>query len=78
MIIDLILDRKDGKKYNPREFYNGVVGYWGTFQDDVMLKIADALDGGTEIEVKRSLARYIIEHEYNLEIIDYIKSVEWL
>jgi len=27
MIIDLILDRKDNKEYNPRKFYNDIMNY---------------------------------------------------
>lgn len=28
MIIDLILDRKDGYRYNAHEFYGEVMEYW--------------------------------------------------
>lgn len=73
MIIDLILDRKDGKEYSPREFYNGVMGY-----GVVGHSIAGALDDGEEIDVKRELSRYILDNDYNPDIINYIQSVNWL
>ncbi len=73
MIIDLILDRKDGVKYSPKSFYDGVVGY-GDIGDDISL----ALDSGEERDVKRELSKYIIDNDYNYEIIGYIQSVQWL
>lgn len=73
MIIDLILDRKDGTNYQPREFYNSVMNYgeigWG---------IAEALDNGSETQVKNELSKYITDQDYNPEIANYIKSVNWL
>jgi len=92
MIIDLILDRKqnknltskkiDGKvgvspKYDPKQFYNNVMSYYETFKD-IVDPIATALDSGEEKDVKRELCRYIIEQEYNLDILKYINSVKWL
>jgi len=73
MIIDLILNRKDGSDYQPRKFYNDVMGYgevgWG---------IAEALDNGTETEVKKALSHYIVDQDYNPRIIEYVNSVSWL
>lgn len=73
MIIDLVLNRKDGKAYNPKEFYNEVSQY-----GSIGFDIADAMDSGTEEQVKRSLARYIVNENYNLDIITYINSQNWL
>ena len=73
MIIDLILDRKEGTPYNPKQFYNWVVGY-GKIGDE----ISRAMDNGTEQDIKRELSRYIIEQEYRPSICDYINSVAWL
>jgi len=86
MIIDLILDRKDGKnikikdgklyttqKYNPKDFYDWVMGYGETGHD-----IAESLDNGQEDDVKRELCRYIIENEYNPDVCNFINSVNWL
>ena len=36
------------------------------------------MDGGEEHDVKRELIRYIVEHNYNLNICRYILSVDWL
>jgi len=90
MIIDLILERKGGAMvdktikapkgmvamtpiYNARRFYNAVVAY-----NEMGFTIASALDSGTEQDVKRTLCEYITVNDYNLEICDYINSVEWL
>ena len=77
MIIDLILDRKDGFRYSPREFYDDVMEY-GKIFGEMAFKIARAMDMGEEDDVKRKLCNYIIEQGYNLEICDYINSVNWL
>lgn len=45
---------------------------------DITHPIAEALDSGTEHDVKKALAQYIIDQEYNLDIITYILSVEWI
>lgn len=74
MIIDKILDRKDGIPYDARTFYNDMMVYHATGGH----AIATALDSGEEHDVKRELARYIVEQEYNLDIITYINSVNWL
>ena len=65
MIIDLILDRKEGygTPYNTRE---------GTDY-----KISRALDGGSEKDVKKALCEYVMG-EYNPKICNYINSVSWL
>lgn len=74
MIIDLILDRKDGQEYNPREFYFEVLDYGGIFAE----RITRAMDCGTEKDIKNQLCRYIIQCLYNEDICDYINSVNWL
>jgi len=86
MIIDLILDRKDnsnrvikdGKaystpEYNAKRFYDEIVGW-----EELGWEIAEALDSGENEDVQRELCNYIIEHEYNPDICNYIKSVNWL
>ena len=77
MIIDEILERKDGMPYNSKEFYD-YVSYWAETDTDVGTGIARALDGGTEEDVKRELCKYVKEQGYNPEICDYINSVNWL
>lgn len=73
MIIDKILDRKDGELYKARDFYFNVLQYGSTGDE-----ITRAMDGGTEDDVKKALCDYITGNEYNPQICDYIKSVEWL
>lgn len=77
MIIDLILDRKSGEAYEPREFYYDVVGY-GEIWPDLAWPIARAIDEGTEQDVKNELCAYIDKAGYNTVIKEYINSVEWL
>ena len=78
MIIDKILDRKDGTPYNAREFYNAMMEYEGFFKFDPPFAISRAMDSGTEADVKAALCHYIISQEYNPEICDYINSVIWV
>lgn len=85
MIIDLILDRQDGIPYDPKKFYEGVMGYWhtlGTGQG-----IADAMDGGEEEDVKKEIREYLVENGYVVpgnenkyadELITWINSVNWI
>lgn len=73
MIVDLILDRKDGVEYHAPDFYRNCVCY-----GDVGEEITRAMDLGTEEDVKKALCQYIDDQEYNPEIKKYIMSVEWL
>lgn len=74
MIIDLILDRKDGfTEYDPKNFFNDCMDYHGTGDG-----ITRAMDSGREEDVKRELCRYIIRNHYNTEICNYINSVNWI
>lgn len=77
MIIDLILDRKDGQPYNPHSFYNRVMGYGETFPE-LSYPIADALDGGNNEDVKKALCGYIKSEGYNPDIINYVNANNWL
>lgn len=80
MIIDLILDRMDDEKYgcydyDAKTFYNRVMQY----EEGTEYKIANALDGGTEQDVKNMLHDYLIKNGYVVdEIINFINSVNWL
>jgi hypothetical protein len=73
MIIDRILDRKDGEQYTPKQFYDDCMAYGVVGHD-----IAEAMDNKEERDVKKELCFYVIEQEYRLEICDYIMSVNWL
>ena len=73
MIIDLILDRKDGRPYTSGNFYRAVNRY-----HPHGVQIADALEGGEEADVKKALCNYIKRHDYNPAIKKFINSVTWL
>lgn len=73
MIIDLILDRKDGIPYNAKKFYNDCMEY-----GEISHEITRAMDVGTEENVINELCKYIDEQDYNPEIKKYIQSVKWL
>lgn len=71
MVIDLILDRRDGEAYVANNFYDDCIGYEN-------FEIARAMDCGTEEDVKRVLCSYIDDGDYNPQIKDFVNSVEWL
>lgn len=73
MIIDLILDRRDGGFYTAERFYHDVMAY-----GEIGHGIARALDSGTNKDVKRELCAYIDAQEYNPEIKEYINLITWL
>lgn len=77
MIVDLILDRKDGINYKPENFYRECMTYNGIF-DGIADGITKAMDYGTEEDVRKELCKYITNNEYNPEICDYINSVNWI
>lgn len=76
MIIDLILDRKDGLAYNPISFYNSCKRYEKSF--GFHFSISRAMEGGVEQKVKHLLCEYIFSQGYNPEICDYVNSVNWM
>ena len=77
MIIDLILDRKDGHEYSARAFYSEVVAHSASNPTD-SATIATAFRLGKEKMVRFALCNYIRNNGYNEEICEYINSVEWL
>jgi len=77
MIIDLIIDRKDGHEYSARAFYSEVVAHNASNPTD-SASIATAFRIGKEKMVRFALCNYIRENGYNEELCDYINSVEWL
>ena len=78
MIIDLILDRKDGVPYSAHDFYIACRGYEelqvGTHGEDISI----AMDYGDNRDVQRVLCQYIDRNEYNPAIKDYIRSQTWV
>lgn len=76
MIIDLILNRKDGETYNAKNAYNYVTEQESLFNDE--FPISRAFDSGNNKDIQNALSKYILDSGYNPEIIKYIKSVEWI
>ena len=77
MIIDKILDRKDGCTYNAHDFYWDCHKY-NTIFEGIANDILYCMDEGDETDVRLSLCRYILRNGYNPELCDYICSVKWL
>ncbi len=73
MIIDLILDRKEGKEYNAKQFYNNVMQY-----GEIGFNIASALDSGENKDIEKALCLYVVENDYNNNICNYIRSIKWI
>lgn len=76
MIVDAILDRKDGCSYNPMQFGVYVASEEKIF--NLGCGIEDAIEEADEEELKAALCRYIENNGYNPKIKDYIHSVEWM
>ena len=75
MIIDIILDRKEGAiDYDASKHLRAIYDY---ATDARMSDIAAAVDGGTEDDVKAALMRYITVCGYPSALLDYIASVRW-
>lgn len=75
MIIDIILDRRDGAiSYNANKHLKAIYDY---ATDAHMSDITAAVDGGTEDDVKAALKCYISTCGYPLDLLDYIASVRW-
>lgn len=75
MIIDIILDRREGAiNYDASKHLKAIYDY---ATDMGMSDIAAAVDGGTEDDVKAALMCYIATCGYPLELLDYIARVRW-
>ena len=75
MIIDIILDRKEGAiDYAPETHLKAIYDY---ATDARMSDIARALDSGNENDVKAALMRYITVCGYPSALLDYVASVRW-
>lgn len=75
MIIDIILDRKDGAiNYDVQTHLKAIYDY---ATDAHMSDIATAVDSGNEDDVKAALMCYISTCGYPLELLDYIARVRW-
>jgi len=80
MLIDVILDRKDGVPYSFKEFsaycVEGV-GLDAPYGESEYTKVIHAFAKG-EDAVKNALCDYIDAEGYAPEIKDYVNSVDWL
>ena len=76
MLIDLILDRRDGCKFDPVDFAFGVNDYAAIFA--CVRPVLDALATKCEQAVKYALCGYVLSCGYDPEICDYINAVSWL
>lgn len=78
MIIDSILDRRDGRHYSAHDFYLEVRKYErlgvGTHGEDISL----AMDYGDNRDVQRVLYQYVQRNGYPADIESYIRSQIWV
>lgn len=70
MVIDLILDRKEGFADLNAEYLEDMKQYEFDY-------INAAIDTNDDDTIKAALCRYIEENEYNPELKNYITSVNW-
>ena len=77
MIIDLILDRKGGKKYTANDFYLELMQYRGTWPA-ICDPIITAMDAGQEQDVISELCNYIKEQGWPETICSYVSAVSWM
>lgn len=78
MIIDLILDRKDGKQYSAHDFYLEVRKYERLGVSTRGEDISIAMDYGDNKDVQRVLCQYIRRNGYPVDIESYIRSQVWV
>lgn len=74
MIVDIILDRKDGVPYR-EEHMKDIYDQAMFFE---YMNLASVLDSGTEEDIKQALKNYIDNEGYRQDIKEYIDSVNWL
>lgn len=76
MIIDLILDRRDGVSFDAERFYADILDYseiWPEMCEPIISALANFDENGA----KKALCQYIDDEGYNPEIKDYIYTVSW-
>lgn len=78
MIVDRILDRKDGEQYDAKDFYNYCMKEAAIFGYYIGGEVIRAMDCRKNADVQEALCKYIMEQGYNPDICDYIRSVDWL
>lgn len=75
MLIDLILDRKDGQAYDVNVFADRAGKYAHDLAD---YRVINALGMGTEEDVKKALCDYVVGYGYRDKICDFVNSVNWI
>lgn len=73
MIIDAILDRRDGDPWD-REAWEYVREEAEIFE---FAELVRALDGGRNADMRRELCAYVDRGGYNPAIKEYVNSVDW-
>lgn len=77
MLIDVILDRKDGCNYTPEELK--YEAFESSFANDVYKDVQKAVKSGDEAKVKKELVKYTKNNDYySPKLEEYINSVTWL
>lgn len=71
MIIDEILNAKDGEWFDLKNMYDQAM-FFGFFD------LASAIDGGENKDIQRNLCKYIDSEEYNTELKYFINNFDWL
>ena len=77
MLIDVILDRRDGCNYTPDNLKDEVTD--SLFANDCYKSVQKAVKSGKESKVKKELIKYTKNNDYySSKLEDYINSVNWL
>lgn len=71
MIVDIILDRRDGEPYSQQAFLDYAI-------DGEYESVAKALMTNDESVIKQTLKDYLDNNQFNPEIGEYIDSVNWV
>ena len=78
MIIDKILDARDGFYNSQWDDCTGAEYIYDEATEFKFYYIADAFDNGTNEDCQKALCRYIDEQGYNPEIKEFIKTFQWV
>ena len=76
MIVDLILERREGEPYDAEDFYDYVIEAETLF--DLPRDISRAMDSGDDEAVKAALCEYLRANGYNEKLCEYVRGQKWL
>lgn len=74
MIIDTIMDRRDGCAYG----HDDMTYMHEEAETFGFVDLARALDSGSEDDIRRELCRYIDDGGYRQDVKKYVNSVDWI